>query len=68
MQRQIVGAVLTWIFVGVWMTSGGDVPYSWYAAGNRLFFRTAGHRWCFGDPKQPFQAPSKMPVEAMAGK
>lgn len=31
---------------------------SWYAAGNRLFFRTPGYLWCIGDKTQPFNGVS----------
>ncbi|MEI7834667.1 MAG: hypothetical protein WCJ56_15890, partial [bacterium] len=37
---------------------------SWYAAGNRLFFRTEGHLWCIGDKTQPFVAPANCPEAA----
>lgn len=34
---------------------------SWYAAGNRVFFRTAGYLWCLGDPKVPFNGTKAKP-------
>jgi len=37
---------------------------SWYAAGNRLFYRTAGYLWCIGNPQQPFQASANCPPQA----
>jgi len=41
---------------------------SWYAAGNRLFFRTAGYLWCIGDKAQPFKAPTNCPEAAKIAK
>jgi len=41
---------------------------SWYAAANRLFFRTAGHLWCIGDPAQPFPASAKIPASAKSAR
>lgn len=37
---------------------------SWHAAGNRLFFRTAGFLWCIGDKSQVFVGPKNCPAEA----
>lgn len=36
------------------------------AQANRLFFRTKGYLWCFGDPKQAFPAPKDCPATARA--
>ena len=51
----------------VYCGQGGTFGHSsWYAAGNRLFFRTAGYLWCVGDPQQPFVPPKSCPAEARA--
>jgi hypothetical protein len=34
------------------------------AQANRIFFRTKGYLWCFGDPSQPFPAPKNCPAAA----
>jgi outer membrane protein assembly factor BamB len=41
---------------------------SFYASGNRVFFRTAGYLWCIGDPKAPFVGPKDCPADARAAK
>ncbi|MFC1462221.1 PQQ-binding-like beta-propeller repeat protein [Verrucomicrobiota bacterium] len=52
------------VYCGMSGTFGNS---SWYAAGNRLFFRTAGHLWCIGDKSKRFRAPADMPAAARAG-
>ncbi len=40
---------------------------SWYASGNRLFFRTSGHLWCIGDSSQPYNwNPASRPADVTA--
>jgi hypothetical protein len=34
------------------------------AQANRLFLRTKGYLWCFGDPKVPFPVPKDCPADA----
>jgi hypothetical protein len=38
---------------------------SFYAAGHRALFRTAGYLWCLGDPDQPFSGSApRAPAQA----
>jgi outer membrane protein assembly factor BamB len=38
------------------------------AQANRIFWRTKGYLWCFGDPKTPFPAPGQCPAEGRVGR
>lgn len=55
-----------WVWRHAWC--GNQQNSSPCAQANRIFWRSKGYLWCFGDPKAPFPVPRDCPAEARVGK
>ena len=53
-----------WVWRYGWL--GNQQNSSPCAQANRIFWRSKGYLWCFGDPKTPFPAPRRCPAAARA--